>query len=99
MRYLIVEKERGLFLGAYRDYYLFARNNIFPIGKAPSFDTEADAEYYIKNYLQSNDRVYGVIQIDTKGKYVSIIDILKAGYSEYTHNLIDFIPMPSEAIH
>lgn len=99
MKYLIVEKERGLFLGAYKTYFLFAKNNIFPILKAPSFETESDAEYYIANYLKTDDKTYGIIQIDTDDKYVSIIDILKSGYSEYTHNMIDFMPMPSGAIH
>ncbi len=99
MKYLIVEKDRGLFLGAYRNNFLFARNNIFPIVKAPSFDTEQDAEYYIENYLKTDGRTYGVIQVESKDKYVSVIDVIKAGYKEYTHNLIDFLPMDSEAIH
>jgi hypothetical protein len=46
-----------------------------------------------------DERDYGIIQVETKDKYVSIIDIIKAGYEEYTHNLIDFLPMDSEAIH
>ncbi len=99
MKYLIVEKDRGLFLGAYRNNFLFARNNIFPIVKAPSFDTEQDAEYYIENYLKTDERTYGIIQVQSKDKYVSVIDVIKAGYKEYTHNLIDFLPMDSEAIH
>jgi hypothetical protein len=99
MRYLIVEKNRGLFLGAYRNNFLFARHCVFPILRAPSFSTEEDAEYYIENYLKMNERDYGIIQVETKDKYVSIIDIIKAGYEEYTHNLIDFLPMDSEAIH
>jgi len=99
MKYLIVEKDRGLFLGAYRNNFLFARNNIFPIVKAPSFDSEEDAAYYIENYLKTTERTYGIIQVESKDKYVSVIDVIKAGYKEYTHNLIDFLPMDSEAIH
>jgi hypothetical protein len=99
MRYLIVEKDRGLFLGAYKEYFLFARNNIFPIVKAPSFNTLEEAELYIAYYLNETDRKYGVIEVDSKNKYVNIVDVLKAGYKEYTHNLIDFLPMQSEAIH
>lgn len=101
MRYLIVEKERGLFLGAYKQYFLFARNNIFPIVRAPSFESLEDAEYYIAAHLkkEEDDRTYGVIEVESKDRYVGIIDILKAGYKEYTHELIDFLPMQSEAIH
>ena len=99
MRYLIVEKEKGLFLGSFRTLYLFAKGNIFGIVKAPSFGTEVDAEYYIANYLPKEDAKYGVISVESKDKYVSIIDIIKAGYGEYTHDLIEFLPMQSEAIH
>jgi len=99
LKYLIVEKDRGLFLGAYKNIFLFARNNIFPVVKAPSFDSEEDAEYYIDNYLKMDERTYGIIKVQSKDKYVSVIDVIKAGYKEYTHNLIDFLPMDSEAIH
>lgn len=99
MRYLIVEKDKGVFLGSVRSSFLFAKYNIFPVVKAPSFDSEASAEYYIENYLPKEDRQYGVIQIDVTDKYVSIVDIIKQGYAEYTHELIDFMPMQSEAIH
>jgi hypothetical protein len=67
--------------------------------KAPSFDSEEDAAYYIENYLKTTERTYGIIQVESKDKYVSVIDVIKAGYKEYTHNLIDFLPMDSEAIH
>lgn len=101
MRYLIVEKERGLFLGAYKNLFLFARSNIFPIVRAPSFESLQDAEYYIASYLKTeNDgRTYGVIEVESKDKYVNVVDVIKAGYKEYTHDLIDFLPMQSEAIH
>ena len=99
MRYLIVEKEKGLFLGSFRNAALFAKGNIFGIIKAPSFDTEADAEHYIANYLLKDERQYGVIAVDSKDKYVSIIDIIKQGFGAYTHELIDFLPMISEATH
>lgn len=99
MRYLIVEKDRGIFLGSFKNISLFAKGNIFGITKAPSFETEDDAEYYIAHYLPKEERHYGVIEIKSGEKYIGIIDIIKQGYGEYTHNLIEFLPMQSEAIH
>lgn len=99
MRYLIVEKTRGLFLGMFRNYFLFAKDNVFAIAKVPSFNTENDALQYISENLSIDGAEYGVISVESKHKYVSIVDVIKQGYSEYTHDLIHFLPMQSEAIH
>lgn len=99
MRYLIVEKEFGLFLGVYRDIFIFAKNCIFPIMKSPSFDTKKGAEYYIEKYFPKEYKDYLVISIKSENKYVHIVEVIKAGYKEYTHELIDFIPMQSEEVH
>lgn len=99
MRYLIVEKDRGIFLGSFKSISLFAKGNIFGITKAPSFEKEEDAEYYIGYHLPKEERQYGIIEIKSDEKYISIIDIIKQGYGEYTHDLIEFLPMQSESIH
>lgn len=99
MKYLIVEKEKGVFLGAYRSIHLFAKDNIFPIIKAPSFDTQQLAEFYIAQTFSGDGLQYGVIEIDSKDKYVSLVEIIKQGYAEYTHDLIDNLPMISEKFH
>jgi hypothetical protein len=99
MRYLIVEKEKGLFLGSFKNVALFADSNVFPIIKVPSFDTTNDAEHYIANYLPKEAKQYGVIEIKSNTKYVSIIEIIRQGYAEYTHGLIDYLPMQSENVH
>lgn len=98
MRYLIVEKEKGLFLGSFNNVTLFAKENVFPIIKAPSFDSEEIALTYIQYYF-ANDGEYGVISVESSDKYVHIFDIIKGGYGEYTHKLIDHLPMLSEAVH
>ena len=99
MRYLIIEKEKGLFLGAFRQIYIFAKGNIFSIVRAPSFDTENEAMAYIARVFDGDGGEYGVIAIDAKDKYVSIIDVIKQGYGAFTHELIDLLPMISESVH
>lgn len=99
MRYLIIEKELGLFLGVYQGTFIFAKTNVFAIVKAPSFNSDKDAEFYIAKYFPKENKRYGTIDIETENQYVSIVDVIKAGYKDYTHGLIDFIPMLSETIH
>jgi hypothetical protein len=100
MRYLIIEKDKGLFLGTYRQVSLFAKNNIFAVVKVPSFSSEEEAFTYIELELAKDDtEKYGVIAVETNSRYVNIVDIIKQGYGDYTHNLIDCLPMISEEIH
>lgn len=99
MRYVIIEKTDGLFLGSYLGEFIFAKDNTFPIVKVPSFESIQLAEFYIASYFPIDNKQYGVIEIDTKDKYVSLIDILKAGYEEYTHRLMMNYPMISTAMH
>lgn len=103
MRYLIVEKTKGVFLGAYSIFALFAKNDKFGIVKAYSFSTKQDAEEYIEDSLKaslaSEGLEFSVIEIDSKDEYVKVEDIIKQGYGEYTHMMMDNLPMISESVH
>ena len=99
MRYMIVDKEKGLFLGTLNDYHMFAKGNIFTVIKAPSFDTEEKAMTYIAYISKLGGFDLGVISLDTNQKYVNITEVIKQGYGDYTHDLINFLPMLSEEIH
>lgn len=99
MRHLIIEKDLGVFLGYYKGFFLFAKDSILPITKAPSYDTIEEAEYYISQYLPKKDKKYGVITVDSKDRYINVIELIKQGYSNYTHNMIDHLPMLSESVH
>lgn len=99
MRYIIIEKDRGLFLGSAYQMHIFAKENIFNIVKVPSFDSEIKAMSYIAHSFGDDGYEYGVIAVEAKDKYVNIIDIIKQGYGEYTHNLMDLLPMVSESVH
>ncbi len=99
MRHLIIEKDLGLFLGYYKGIFLFAKESILPVTKSPSYDSVEEAEYYISQYLPKKDRKYGVVSVISKDKYVNVIELIKQGYSEYTHNMIDYLPMLTETMH
>jgi len=100
MRYIIADEKRGVFLGAYRQYALFAKNDMLGSTKAFSFDTRSEAEDYIESaFTQYKDAVYTIIEVDAKNKYVRVEDIVRQGYGRYTHYLVDNLPMPSESFH
>lgn len=99
-RFLIVEKDKGLFLGSLEKMHLFARDNIFPVQKVPSFSTENEAmSYIVYMFGDKDENQYGVIEVDFSHRYVPIVEVIKQGYSEHTHRLIDYLPMISEEIH
>lgn len=99
MRHIIIEKDLGLFLGYYKGLFLFAKESVLPVTKAPSYDTIEEAEYYISQYLPKKDKKYGVITINSKDRYVTVVEIIKQGYSDYTHSMIDYLPMLTETMH
>jgi hypothetical protein len=51
LRYIIHEKDKGIFLGDYLGKPLFSNNLIFPIIKAYSFKTLEEAQDFVRNVL------------------------------------------------
>lgn len=98
-KYVIIEKDRGVFLGAYSGYAFFAKNDPIGIPKAFTFDSERVAKLYVETNLPSFANTTFYAQVTTNSSYASVVDIIKAGYAEHTYNMIDFLPMQSEAIH
>lgn len=101
MRYIIVDEEQGVFLGAHQKYMIFAKNDIYGMTKAYSFDTLEEAQEYVAKILKLSKNKFNskVIEIDVKARYVKIEDLIRRGYGKYTHNLMDNIPMLSTAVH
>jgi hypothetical protein len=100
MRYIVVDEDRGVFLGSFNQYALFAKNDILGSTKAFSFDTQDEAEEYIEKVFSKNKNAEcKVIEIEAKNKYVRVEDIIKQGYGMYTHYLVDNLPMQSDSFH
>lgn len=80
---------------------LFSGNNIFDLTKAAAFFSERDANEYMKAYIKrsSSGAFIAKIESDSKEPYVDVIDLIKSGYGEYTHDMVDAIPMLSQHIH
>ena len=107
-RYIIVSDTMGAFLGTHlsslfgedsKMFVLFAKTDIFGIYKAASFETKEEAKIYIKDYLSKRFDDLKILEIYTEDKYISVVHLIKAGYSEYTHMMVDNLPMISEDYH
>lgn len=99
MKYAIAEEELGFFLGAFQKFGIFAKNDVLGLSKAIAFDTKEEANDYIDEYLGRDRGDWNVVPVDTKGEYVDAIYLIKNGYHQYTHKMMDALPMTSTLIH
>lgn len=97
-RTVFIEKNRGVFIGSVGGYAIFSKD---PIGlsKAYTFKSTEIAKDFVSTSLSrfANNAIY--VEMDLKDEFASCIDIIKAGYGEHVHYMIDGLYMPSEAIH
>ena len=100
MRYIILDKYMGVFLGTYsgsdlggedgRVYACFAANNPFGLTNACSFRTENAAKYFIRDTFAPHKRSdLKTVPIETDSEFPSVVDIIKSGYADSTHDMID----------
>ena len=40
-----------------------------------------------------------IAEIHSDGQYVDVIDLIKSGFTQYTHDMVDALPMYNETIH
>jgi hypothetical protein len=92
---IVIEQERGIFLGNYRENAIFSRNNYINSALAYGFANKKDAEGFIVGKLfHMKDTVIYVEILSENPQFANIVDIIKAGYSEYVEDM--FMNMPTE---
>lgn len=96
--FIVVEKERGVFLGSYNGIALFSRNDILDSTKAYGFEDREVAIDFVTSHLPQIKDTVDYIEIPTLGDdaYVDVVDIIKAGYHEYAEDM--FRNMPADDI-
>lgn len=99
MRYTVIEEDLGFFLGAFQKFGVFAKTDVFGLSKAYSFRSEKEANEFIDEYLGRDRGDWKVLEVDTEDRYIDVVELLKRGYGEYTHNMMDSVPMISNNIH
>lgn len=104
-RYIIIDQNRGVFLGTYTDedvgedsntetsdkrYALFASNNPFYITKACSFKSENMAQAYIKDvFAPKRWEELEALPIESDEEYPDVVDIIKSGYGDHIYDMLD----------
>lgn len=101
-RYIIVDQNRGVFLGTYSDedvgdrsgsdkrYALFANNNPFYITKACSFKSLGMAQAYIEDVFPPKRwQSLEPMPIDSDDEYPDVIDLIKSGYGDHIYDMLD----------
>lgn len=80
---------------------LFSSHNVFDITKAASFNSKTEALDYLHTYIKRGCPRAFVARIDAPSShdFVDVVDIIKAGYGEYTREMVDAIPMNNREIH
>jgi hypothetical protein len=86
---IIVEKDRGIFLGSYNGTALFTTYDVFGNTTAYAFETKERAEEFIEKGMPQLKDTVEYLEIPSTGTmYVSMLDIIKAGYSEYVEDML-----------
>ena len=100
MKYIIISKKHGVFIGTIMNIAVFSKTDLVITHKAYGFTDRISAEKYIETNFKSKDKEdFFVADINTKDDYVSCVDIIKSGYVEYVGSMINYMPMISESIH
>lgn len=101
MRYIIICKERGVFLGTHENLLFFSRVNDFGCYKVPSFVSREEAKSYSDKFMHSEGRTFEYIypEFDTDEKYITCVEIIKKGYGQYTADMISNLPNYVDTMH
>jgi hypothetical protein len=92
---IIVEKDRGIFLGSYDGIALFTNYDVFCNTNAYAFQSKEKAEEFIEKGMPKIKNTVKYLEIPSDGAmYVSMVEIIKAGYPEHVKDM--FLNMQTE---
>ncbi len=100
---IAIHKQLGVFIGAYKNYTFFAKDDVFATYKAFSFIDVEDANLYFTENLEKTtdlkvkDMIF--VNVEYKSNFPSVVDIVKAGYGQYTFNMLNHMPLQNNYIN
>lgn len=80
-------------------FILWSARNVFDSSKAYSFRTKVEAQIYLDEYLEKRFQNCFVAAVDSKTSYVTLADMIKNGYEQYTHDMLDKMPIHNDLMH
>lgn len=99
-RVLIINQDKGIFLGESAGYAVFSRYDPIGIPFACGFETDVKAKYYMSIAMPMHANNVTYAEVDTFAeKYIPVSDIIKSGYIQHTYNMLMHVPSPSESLH
>lgn len=98
-RVVAISTDLGIFLGTVGGYAIFSKEDPIGIPKAFGFASVEEAELYFEENLPKTKRSVFFAEVETKSKYVTCVDLIKAGYEEYARDLLENMPTASDHYH
>ena len=83
-----------------RSYALFAKHNPFGVVDAESFDTKEEDEQFVRDaFFDVGGVRLQAMPVDTDRDDPDVVDIIKAGYGDYTFDMLDGLEIHNDKIH
>jgi hypothetical protein len=98
-RVVAISTDLGVFLGTVGGYAIFSKEDPIGIPKAFGFSSVEEAELYFEENLPKTKNNVFFAEVETSSKYVSCVELIKAGYSEYTKEMLENMATPSDHYH
>jgi len=96
---VIADTKKGLFVGNYGSIAVFSKNDPFDNTKVCGFQTDSDARNFVEKHIPTiTDTVEYLHVTSSTPDYVDVVDIIKAGYTKYTEEMLMVLPS-GETLH
>jgi len=99
MKFIIICEQRGVFIGTYQGMAFFSKMKSFGAYKAYAFDGFEEAENYANMILGGEEHIFYFPCFETDEKYISVVDIIKCGYGDYTGDMLLGMPLENEYVN
>ena len=107
MKYIIIDPDKGIFLGTRHDDendgvgMLFSAYNFLELTQAVCWDTRRQCFEYMHKFIRPHLHHCFIAEIESYSEksYVSIADICRSGYGDHGTEMIDALHMPNTWTH
>ena len=78
-RFVILESQRGFFIGEWSGIAVFTDQELFEIVKIYTFETEEVARQYVEQFLPSIKDTVTYEPVTCKHNYATVVELVKSG--------------------
>lgn len=103
LRYLIVEKRLGVFMGIVAGTPVFANRDTYGAREAISFSSIEDAEttidYIFRDSSRRDDFKFFFEPVSSSEPMISVIEMFRQGLGPYIQSVFESMSPPTETLH